>query len=129
MKSADRSFIVFVDEAGFMLAPVVRRTWAPRGRTPILKVSDPHGKISVIGAMALQREPISFSFYFHLLEDNANFKGRSVAAFLKYVRGQLDGTITLLWDEYCIHRARPVMEYIEATPTIEVAEFPPYALN
>jgi hypothetical protein len=127
MKKNGRSFIVFVDETGFMMEPVLRRSWAPRGQTPILKVSDPHGKISVIGAMALQRETYQFTFYFRLLGDNANFKGRSVAEFVKYLRGRLKGPITLLWDEYCIHRARPVKEYIEVTPTIEVAEFPPYA--
>jgi len=32
--------IVFIDESGFMLQPVVRRTWAPRGETPILKSWD-----------------------------------------------------------------------------------------
>src|SRR5208337_1323523 len=44
------AYIVFVDEAGFMLAPVVRRTWAPRGCTPVTRTSEPHGRISVIGA-------------------------------------------------------------------------------
>src|SRR6516164_4430025 len=28
------AYIVFVVEAGFMLAPLLRRTWAPRGCTP-----------------------------------------------------------------------------------------------
>jgi hypothetical protein len=127
MNNDDRSFIVFIDETGFMIAPLVRRSLAPRGQTPIIKISNPHGKISVIGAIVLQRQPIQFSFYFHLLEDNANFKGGSVATFVKYLREQIDGSITLLWDDYCIHRARPVKKYIEATPTIAVAEFPPYA--
>jgi hypothetical protein len=27
--------IVLIDESGFMLQPVVRRTWAPKGETPI----------------------------------------------------------------------------------------------
>src|SRR5712671_4984660 len=41
--------LVFTDEAGFMLAPVIRRTYAPKGNSPVCKVADPHGKISVIG--------------------------------------------------------------------------------
>jgi transposase len=127
MEDQGRSFIVFVDETGFMLAPLVRRTWAPRGRTPVLEVSDPHAKISVIGALALQRTPVRFSFYFRLLGDNANFTGATVASFVKYLRQELDGPITLLWDEYCIHRARPVKDYIERTPGLEAEEFPPYA--
>lgn len=127
MRNDGRSFIVFVDETGFLMEPVVRRTWAPRGKTPVLNLSDPHGKISAVGAMAVQRAPLRFSFYFHLLADNANFKGESVAAFVSSVHGRLGRPMTLLWDECRIHRARPVREYIAATPTIEVAEFPPYA--
>lgn len=110
-----------------MLGPVLRRTWAPRGKTPVIKVTKPHERISVIGAMTLQREPIHFGFYFHLLEDNANFNGKSIATFVAQVRKLLHGPITLLWDEYCIHRARPVTGYLRKNRSIEVEEFPPYA--
>ena len=127
MTDEARSYIVFVDETGFMLAPVVRRTWAPRGKTPILKISDPHGRISVIGAMTLQRDTFEFGFYFHLLEDNANFNGNSVANFVAQVDQLLNSPMTLVWDEYCIHRAKPVKEYLRKNPTIEAEEFPPYA--
>jgi hypothetical protein len=116
MGNRRRSFIVFVDETGFMLAPLVRRSWAPRGRTPVLEVSDPHAKISVTGALALQREPVRFSFFYRLLGDNANFTGATVATFVKHLRQKLGGPITLLWDEYCIHRARAVKDYIGRTP-------------
>src|SRR5687768_5543699 len=37
----ERSHLVFIDETGFMMAPLVRRTWAPRGKTPIVKVTTP----------------------------------------------------------------------------------------
>jgi hypothetical protein len=59
-------YIVFVDEAGFMLAPLRRRTWAPRGCTPILKISEPHGRISVIAAITISPQYRHFSFYFQL---------------------------------------------------------------
>jgi hypothetical protein len=37
-KNASRlnATLVFLDESGLMMAPLVRRTWAPRGQTPIL---------------------------------------------------------------------------------------------
>ena len=40
--------IVFLDESGFMLHPVVRRTWALRGQTPVLACWDRHERLSVI---------------------------------------------------------------------------------
>src|SRR5206468_6758504 len=35
-----RAYLVFLDESGFFLTPTVRRTLAPRGRTPVLVAWD-----------------------------------------------------------------------------------------
>ena len=121
------SYIVFVDETGFMLDPLVRRTWAPRGKTPVVRVTTPHERISVIGAMTIRRSPVRFGFHFHLLPDNSNFQGHSVATFLDDLRQRLRGPITLIWDEIRIHSAGPVKKYLSKHPSIEVEELPPYA--
>jgi hypothetical protein len=55
------AYIVFVDESGFMLAPLRRRTWAPRGCTPIIKISEPHGRISVIESRSARSADTSVS--------------------------------------------------------------------
>jgi transposase len=47
------AYLVFIDETGFMLEPTVRRTYAPCGKTPVIKVAEPHGRISVIGAITV----------------------------------------------------------------------------
>ena len=36
--------LVFIDEAGFLLSPNVRRTFSPRGQAPVIKVGDPHAR-------------------------------------------------------------------------------------
>src|SRR4051812_8002796 len=108
MGSKEHSHIVFIDETGFMMAPLVRRSWAPRGKPPIIEVTTPHERISVIGAMTIRRFPIKFGFQFHLLANNANFNGRSVAAFVHNVRRRLHGPMTIIWDECRIHWAWPV---------------------
>jgi transposase len=119
--------IVFIDEAGFMLNPILRRTWAPRGCTPIIRIADPHGRISVIGAISISPRYRQFCFYFYLLSDNANFRGPSLAAFLDDLRRKIPGPITLLWDEIPIHRARVVRRFLHQHRMIVVEEFPPYA--
>ena len=121
------AYIVFVDEAGFMLAPVVRRTWAPRGCTPAIRVSEPHGRISVIGAITISPEQRHFGFYFQLSEDNTNFRGNSVVQFVEHVYQEIRGPITLLWDQIAIHRAKPVADYLATHRKIVVEPFPPYA--
>jgi transposase len=127
MASKRDSYIVFVDEAGFMLSPLVRRTWAPRGQTPVLKITSPHERISVIGAMTLRQYPNRFGFHFHLLQDNANFEGTSVARFIDEVRRKLRSPIILVWDEIRIHNARPLKDYLAKHPDVTVEELPPYA--
>lgn len=119
--------IVFVDEAGFMLGPIVRRTWAPKGCTPILRIADPHYRISVIGAISISPKYKRFCFYFDLLADNANFRGPSLVEFIDSLRQKIRGPITLLWDEIPIHRALVVLHFLHKHRTIVVEEFPPYA--
>jgi transposase len=119
--------IVFVDEAGFMLDPLRRRTWAPRGQTPVIKLSDPHGRISVIAAITISPRRLHFGFYFHLLPDNANFRGDSVARFIEDVHRRIGGPITLAWDSIPIHSAKPVRDFLAAHRSIVVEPFPPYA--
>ena len=63
----------------------MRRTWAPRGETPVIKLSEPHGRISVIAAITISPVRRKFAFYFRLLADNANFYGSLVARFIEDV--------------------------------------------
>ena len=51
---------MFLDESGFKLTPVVRRTYALRGRTPIVEAWHRKGKASAISAVTvspLRRRP------------------------------------------------------------------------
>lgn len=110
-----------------MLDPLVRRTWAPRGKTPVIRVTTPHERISAIGAMTIRRTPLRFGFHFHLPSDNLNFDGHSTAEFLSGLRQRLRGPITLIWDQIRIHSAVPVKEFLVKNPSIELVELPPYA--
>jgi DDE superfamily endonuclease len=100
---ADQGYIVFVDEAGFMLQPIIRRTWAPEGQTPIIKINRPHDRISVIGAITIRREDRHFAFHYKLSADNINFRGPTVVKFIEELRNKLREEMTLIWDEIPIH--------------------------
>ncbi len=111
-----------------MMEPLVRRTWAPRGHTPVLRISnEPHGRISVIGAMTIRLEPKKFGFLFHLSPDNVNFRGHSVTEFLAHVQNKLNSHVTVVWDSIRIHSAEHVKHYLAKHPTMAVEILPPYA--
>jgi DDE superfamily endonuclease len=51
-RAADkRAWLVFFDESGISLLPVTRRTWSPRGRTPILRHRCNWKRASMAGAL------------------------------------------------------------------------------
>jgi transposase len=124
---ADQSYIVFVDEAGFMLQPIIRRTWAPKGQTPVIKINRPHDRISVIGAITIRREDRHFAFHYKLSADNINCRGPTVAKFIEELRNKLRGEMTLIWDEIPIHWGSVMKQYLVDHPSIEAHAFPPYA--
>ena len=53
-----------------MLQPVRRRTWAPRGQTPIHKAWDRHDRLSVIGAISLSPQRQRIGIYLGYQEEN-----------------------------------------------------------
>ena len=119
--------LTFIDESGFMLAPTLRRTYAPRGRAPVDRVTDPHARISVIGAITLSPGYKRARLIFQLLPDNANFNGESVAAFLWILSKRVKGPNTIIWDSVRIHLAEPVQGYLSAMDGIVTETFPPHA--
>jgi transposase len=121
------AYLVFVDESGFMLSPNIRRTFAPRGQTPVMKASNPHGRISAIGALAISPKQKRPCFHYNLLSNNANFRSDSVVHFIKQIQKRIPGPITILWDAIPIHRSKPVNQYLEQHNELIIEQFPSYA--
>lgn len=58
---------MFVDESGFQLPPVVRKT----GQTPVLANWDRHDRITAVTALAWTPATNHMQLYFELLPHNA----------------------------------------------------------
>jgi transposase len=121
------SHLAFVDESGFMMTPTIRRTFAPRGSTPVNKVFNPHGRISVCGAIIINPKRTLIGFQYFMLSDNVSFRGPNVIEFLKHLRNQIRGPITIIWDQIIVHSSSIVLEYLRNLTDITVESFPPYA--
>lgn len=86
-----------------MLQPVVRRTWAPRGQTPIHYSWDRHDRISVIGALTLAPNTRRIGVYFTYQYDNV--RTENVVFFLKYLHQQLRRPMVVVCDRWSVHRS------------------------
>ena len=119
--------LVFLDESGFMLTPTVRRTLAPRGKTPILRSRDRHDRISAISAITLSPKGKRLGLHFRLLPDDTNARGEDTVEFLRGLRRRLPVPLTILWDKGNIHdRSKAVRAYPAEHPSIETVRFPSY---
>jgi transposase len=111
-----------------MLAPTVRRSYAPRGRTPVLDCRDRRDRISAISAVTVSPARKRLDLYFRLLPDNANAHGADTASFLAALRDRLRGPMTVLWDRSHTHRRSGVVgAYLAKHPEIVAEDFPGYA--
>lgn len=120
--------VALLDESGFLLAPVVRRTLAPRGQTPILSCCTRHDRISVISAITLSPKALHVGLHFMLLADNQNFHAEEVVLFLQQLKGEVSGHLTIVWDRSKIHKKSLVVRaWLEEHPGVEVEDFPAYA--
>lgn len=110
-----RATIVFLDESGFSERPAVRRTWAPRGQTPVLIHRHRCWKrLSAIGALAYRprcrnRGPDA-RLYLGLHPDVV--RSAQVIRFLRHLRRHIRGPIVLLWDGINTHRGQETTRYL-----------------
>jgi len=112
-KSARRqnALIVFEDESGVSLLPSVRATWAPRGRTPVLKHRFGWKRLSLAGALVYESDASDAHLVFQLRPGAYN--GETLIEFLNDLH-QLEPqrVMVLIWDGLPAHRSHLMMDWI-----------------
>jgi transposase len=107
-----RAWLVFEDESGISQHPVVRRTWAPRGETPILTHTlNNWRRLSVAVALAFRWDGRRTRLLFQTRE--AAYTATGLVGFLRALKRHLRGRrVILLWDGLPAHRSRVVRAYL-----------------
>ena len=113
--------IVFIDESGVSERPHRVRTWAPRGKTPILQYSFTWNQLSAVAGVTF------WNIYFKLV--NGAVRAPELVAFLKNLRRHLRGRkLLIIWDRLQAHRSRLVRDYVDTEGgDIQLEFLPPYA--
>jgi len=107
-----------------MLQPVVRRTWAPRGDTPLLRQWDRHDRLSAVSALSVspQRHRLGLCWETH----RANLRTEQMVAFLRALRRRKAKGPILILDRWSVHRAA-VRRLRERSRRIQVEWLPSHA--
>ena len=97
--------IVFCDQSGFYVLPMVVRSYAPVGKTPILKENLTRDLLSAMSASTLDGK-------LYMLEQERAFKGEHAVSFLKHLMRQIPGKLLVIWDGSPIHRGAAVKDFL-----------------
>jgi transposase len=119
--------VVFADEAGISLTPPVRRTWAPRGKTPVLRHRyRRRQQISMAGLLVYRPDGSKTRLLFGF-ERGAYDTGRLIRV-LDRLESFLGGQpVTLIWDNLAVHRSKAMRTYVATHTWLELEFLPPYA--
>lgn len=118
---------MFLDEAGFLLQPVTRRTWASRGQTPIQHVSARHDRLSSIGAISLSPRRRAIGVRWKFYDDN--IQARGVVSFVRHLHARTRRPLVVVLERFNIHRSAIRQLQERRTPWLEVALPPAYMPN
>src|SRR6266705_3578265 len=119
---AEGRTIIFVDEAGFYLLPLLVRTYAPIGQTPVLKVKLTRDHLSAIGGITPEGK------MYMQMQDRA-YCAEQVVAFLKMLLRKIPGKLLVIWDGSPIHRAQVIKDWMAsgAAKRVHLERLPGYA--
>jgi transposase len=113
------AWVCFEDEAGQALRPQRARTWAPRGHTPVVRVSGNSGRLSVAGMACLK--PGQPGRFFYRLRVHRRRKGErpslsedDYAHLISAAHHALSAPMIVIWDNLNTHRSQKMRAFTEA---------------
>jgi transposase len=103
--------IVFWDESGASLLPVTRRTWAPRGHTPVIRHRFNWKRVSMAAALCYGSRGGGAAVGFHHQLDayNTDTLIQALGELRRFLGGQ---KATLLWDGLPAHRSKAMRHWL-----------------
>jgi transposase len=122
-----RAWLVFEDESGLSQQPVVCRTWAPRGETPVLRhVGNSWKRLSVAAALAFRWDGRRTRFFFQT--QPGTYTNRTLITFLRALKRHFRRPVILIWDGLPAHRNRVMRAYLARQHAwLTVERLPGYA--
>jgi transposase len=109
------------DEANISLTPVLARTWAPRGKTPIQRGTGKRGGVAAISAISKTGRLI-----FRLLEKRIN--SDDIIDFLSQIlKHHGKRHVVVVMDKASCHVSKKTKLFIESQKRLHVFHFPSYS--
>jgi hypothetical protein len=111
--AAESAWIVFFDESAVSLIPPVRRTWSPRGHTPILRHRFGWKKASMAAALGYRPDASAARLCFHLQQPSYN-TDRLIGVLDQLAEFYADQRVVLIWDGLSAHWSTRMRAYLDS---------------
>jgi DDE superfamily endonuclease len=128
--AAESAWLVFFDESAVSLIPPVRRTWSPRGRTPILRHRFGWKKASMAAALGYRHDhtgTMQARLCFHLQQPS--YTTDTLIAVLEQLASFYAGQrVVLIWDGLSAHWSTRMRAWTDSQRDwLTVERLPAYA--
>ena len=122
-----KAWILFQDESGVSERPPVRRTWAPKGETPVLVYAFNWKKLSISAALGYRWDGKRCRLWFQT--QPGSYNDERLIAFVRDLKKHLRGQkAILIWDGLPAHKSRKMKQYLESQRGwLEVETLPGYS--
>jgi hypothetical protein len=108
-----------------MLIPPVQRTWAPVGRTPVLRHRYRRERLSVIGGLTVSPQRQRLGLYFQIYPWNVT--AVEIVRYFTELLWHLRGPVIAVLDRGAIHKDSQVVEFCRRHRRLSLEWFPAYA--
>src|ERR1700692_1464462 len=121
LASKQRALLFFEDESVVRLTPTVGRTWAPVGKTPIVRVTGKRASVLVMSALSLQGR-----LFFKIPSEKVN-----ATVFIDFLKDLLaeypKRKIFVIADQASSHIAKRVKAFVAGQKRLELFYLPTYS--
>lgn len=125
--SEANAHLVLIDETGLFLNPLVRRSWAKVGQTPVLDADGGHrDKVSVIAGVSVSPAARRLGLYF-ATEPDGFFTADKVVEFLRALLKHLRGRVVVVWDRGGNPKGPAIRKFLARNRRLRLEMLPPWA--
>jgi transposase len=118
---------VLIDETGLFLNPLVRRSWAKIGQTPVIAGDGgARKKVSVIAGLSVSPGAHRLGLYF-ATEPDGFFTADKVVGFLRDLLKHLRGQVIVVWDRGPNHQGPGIRQFLQRHRRLWLEPLPPWA--
>lgn len=114
-----------MDETYVRLESQNRRSWSPKGISPILERNNPHIGVNIVGASQICG---SFQTFADIYSSDHTITNKEVSNFFDYLLEINNGKkVYIIMDNAATHTCAAMQKYLDSKPNLFLLNLPPYS--